>query len=61
MPAQILFVSNEPLMEKVIRLVFKEQIKANKYQFIFAIDGKGALNKVRSNPKIQLGIVDMIP
>lgn len=61
MPAQILFVTNEPCTERIIRSGFNEKIKANKYQFTFATDGIEAFKKVKSNPEIQLAIVDMIP
>ena len=61
MPVQILFVTNEPRMERVIRQCFKDKIKANKYQFTFAIDGIEAFKEIKSNPEIRLAIVDMIP
>ena len=61
MPVQILFVTNEPRMERVIRQCFKDKIKANKYQFTFATDGIQAFKEIKSNPESQLAIVDMIP
>lgn len=61
MPAQILFVSNEPLGENLIKAMFRREIKANKYQFTFAVNNREVLEKVKSNSNIQLAIVYMVP
>lgn len=59
MTAQILVVDDEPDLKRFIELVFKKKIKANEYQFSFALNGKEALEHLRSNPEISMVLTDI--
>lgn len=59
MTARILVVDDEPLFCRVINQLFRKQIKSNEYEFYFANNGKEALNKLQSNPKIDLLLTDI--
>lgn len=59
MPAKILVVEDEILFERVISHEFRKQIVSNKYKFIFAHNGKEALEKIKSEQKIDLIITDI--
>lgn len=57
-PAKILVVDDEPLLERLIIQQFKQEIKINQYQFLFAPNGIEAL-KVIQNESIDLLITDI--
>ncbi len=58
-PTKILLVDDEPDVEGMIKLKFRKQIKIGKYEFLFAENGEEALNKLTSNPDIEIVISDI--
>jgi len=59
MTAHILVVDDEPDLKRFIELVFKKKIKANEYQFTFALNGKDALEILRNSPHINMVLTDI--
>lgn len=55
----ILSVDDEPDMELLISQIFRSEIRSNKYRFFFASNGLIALEKLQSNPEINLLLVDI--
>ncbi|MGK7928544.1 MAG: response regulator [Spirulina sp.] len=59
MTAKILVVDDEPLLEYVIQQKFRQKIRAKEFKFIFASNGKHALEKIASDPSIDLVLTDI--
>lgn len=59
MSTKILLVDDEPDVEGMIKLKFRHQIKAGDYEFIFARDGKDALDKLDMDENIDIVISDI--
>ena len=59
MLAKILVVDDEPDLEHLVRQKFRKQIRANEYQFHFAVNGVDALNVVHDNRGIDLVLTDL--
>lgn len=59
MTTQILVVEDEPSFQKMLKQYFRHQIKEQKYEFIFAENGKEALKEILENQQINLAIVDI--
>lgn len=59
MPYKILVVEDEPDWESVIRQKFKKQINLKKWEFIFASNGREALEKVKKIPGISIVLLDI--
>jgi DNA-binding NtrC family response regulator len=59
MTIQILVVEDESSFQKLLKQYFKHQIKEQKYEFIFAENGKEALKEILENQQINLAIVDI--
>lgn len=59
MSAKILVVDDESAMESLIRQKFRRQIKEKNLDFIFAYNGREALEKLRSEPSVDVVLVDI--
>ncbi|UCH97569.1 MAG: SpoIIE family protein phosphatase [Candidatus Aminicenantes bacterium] len=59
MPYKILVVEDEPDWESVIRQKFKKQISLKEWEFIFAGNGRQALEKVKEIPGITVVLLDI--
>jgi sigma-B regulation protein RsbU (phosphoserine phosphatase) len=58
-PIQILVVDDEPELELLIRQKFRRQIRANEWTFVFAGNGREALDVLRDNPTLSLVLTDI--
>ena len=56
---KILVADDESDLETLIKQKFRRQIRDHKYQFIFALNGKEALEKVKENPDIAIVLSDI--
>lgn len=59
MAIKVLLVDDEVNFQRVINQVLKRQIKNEKYEFSFALNGKEALDKISSGLKIDVALVDI--
>jgi PAS domain S-box-containing protein len=59
MPSKILVVDDEPDLEILIRQKFRQQIRQQKLNFVFARNGVEALEKVRLEPDIDVVLTDI--
>lgn len=57
--AKILVADDETDLEMLIKQRFRKQIRENKYQFIFALNGKEALVKLEQNPDVEVVLTDI--
>ena len=57
--AKILVADDEVDLETLIKQKFRRQIRENKYQFIFSLNGADALQKLRDNPDIDIVLSDI--
>ncbi len=57
--AKILVVDDETDLEVLIKQKFRKQIRQNEYEFVFAINGKDALEKLLSDPDMDLVLSDI--
>ena len=57
--AKIMVVDDETDLEILIKQKFRKQIRQNEYEFVFAINGKDALNKLVENPGIDIVLSDI--
>lgn len=57
--AKILVTDDEIDLQALIRQKFRQQIKNQEYEFIFAINGKDALEKIQENPDIDIVLSDI--
>ena len=57
--AKILVVDDEPDLEMLIKQKFRQKIREQKYDFVFAINGQDALNKIQLNPDIDIVLSDI--
>ena len=57
--AKILVADDEIDLEMLIKQKFRKQIRENKYDFIFALNGIQALEKLQENPDIAIVISDI--
>ena len=48
--AKILVVDDEVDLQTLIKQKFRQEIKGNQYDFVFAINGIDALEKIKENP-----------
>lgn len=58
-PTKILFVDDEPDVELLMRQKFRRDLKSNKYDFYFALNGVEALKILEANKDIWLVISDI--
>ena len=57
--AKILVVDDEIDLEVLIKQKFRKQIRQNKYEFVFAINGIDALEKLNVHPNMDLVLSDI--
>jgi len=58
-PARILIVDDEPDLELLIRQKFRKEIRDGKYVFVFAHNGREALEKLAEDPAIEVVMSDI--
>src|SRR6187549_1642153 len=56
---KILVADDEVDLETLIRQKFRQKIREHKYEFVFAINGNDALNKIQQNPDIDIVLSDI--
>lgn len=54
-----MIVDDEPDFEQLIRQKFRRQIREQQYEFIFAQNGKDALDKLADNPEVDVIFSDI--
>jgi PAS domain S-box-containing protein len=59
MPAKILVVDDESAMESLIRQKFRRQIREKNLDFVFAYNGREALEKLQSEQSVDVVLVDI--
>ncbi|MEM5564496.1 adenylate/guanylate cyclase domain-containing protein [Psychroserpens sp. AS72] len=57
--AKILVVDDETDLEVLIKQKFRKKIRAQEYEFLFAINGKDALEKIVQNPEVDIVLSDI--
>ncbi len=57
--AKILVVDDETDLEILIKQKFRKQIRQNEYEFVFAINGLDALEKLSAHPNMDLVLSDI--
>lgn len=57
--AKILVADDETDLEVLIRQKFRQKIRENKYEFVFALNGNDALEKISQNPDIDIVLSDI--
>ena len=57
--AKILVVDDETDLEVLIKQKFRKQIRAKEYEFLFAFNGKEALEKLQSDPDVDIVLSDI--
>ncbi len=57
--AKILVADDEADLEVLIKQKFRQKIRDNEYEFIFAINGKDALEKILNNPDVEIVLSDI--
>ena len=57
--AKILVVDDEADLEALIKQKFRQKIRDQKYEFIFAVNGKDALEKIEQNPEVDMVLSDI--
>lgn len=56
---KILIVDDETDLEILIRQKFRKKIRENKYEFVFAVNGKDALRKLSEFPEVEIVLSDI--
>ena len=59
MPEKILVVDDEPDLEPLIRQKFRKKIRQNELQFVFAQNGLEAIDKLQTEPDIDMVLTDI--
>jgi adenylate cyclase len=59
MKSKIMIVDDENDFEQLIRQKFRRQIREQEYEFIFAQNGKEALEKLDANPDVEIVFSDI--
>ncbi len=57
--SKILVVDDETDLEVLIKQKFRKQIRQNEYEFVFAINGKDALEKLVAKPDMDIVLSDI--
>ena len=57
--AKILVVDDETDLEVLIKQKFRKQIRSNEYEFVFAYNGREALEKPGTEPEVDLVLSDI--
>jgi len=58
-PVKILVVDDEPDLETLVRQKFRRKIRAGEFDFSFALNGQDALEKLQSDPEIDIVMSDI--
>ena len=56
---KILVADDEPDLEILIKQKFRRQIRENKYEFVFALDGNQALDRLQEHPDTAIILSDI--
>ncbi len=56
---KILVADDEVDLEMLIKQKFRRQIRENKYEFIFALNGNEALQKIQYHPDVEVMLTDI--
>jgi adenylate cyclase len=59
MMAKILVADDEADLEVLIKQKFRQKIRERKYEFIFAINGRDALDKIQQHPDVDMLLCDI--
>jgi adenylate cyclase len=59
MRAKILVADDETDLELLIKQKFRRQIREQKYEFVFALNGREALEKLHQNPDVEVVLSDI--
>jgi adenylate cyclase len=59
MKSKIMIVDDENDFEQLIRQKFRRQIREQEYEFVFAQNGKEALEKLETNPDVEIVFSDI--
>ena len=57
--AKILVADDEADLEMLIKQKFRQKIRENQYEFIFAVNGNDALDKILQNPDVDIVLSDI--
>ena len=57
--AKILVADDETDLEMLIKQKFRQKIRENKYEFVFAINGSDALEKIKKHPDVDIVLSDI--
>ena len=57
--AKILVVDDEPDLEVLIKQRFRKQIRDRQYEFLFAVNGSDALDKIRDSEDLDIVLSDI--
>ena len=57
--AKILVADDETDLEVLIRQKFRQKIREQQYEFIFAVNGNDALDKIREHPDVDIVLSDI--
>ena len=56
---KILVVDDEIDLEVLIKQKFRKQIRENQYEFVFAVNGNDALDKLQQHPDVDVMLCDI--
>ena len=59
LPIKIMVVDDEPKLQFVISQTFRKRIRQNEFEFTFAADGQEALDKLQTDPTIEIILTDI--
>ena len=59
MPIRILVVDDEPDLESLVRQKFRQKIRGGEFEFLFALNGQEALDKIKADPGIEVVMSDI--
>ncbi len=57
--AKILVADDEADLEMLIKQKFRQKIREKVYEFVFAVNGNDALDKIQSNPDVDIVLSDI--
>ncbi|MEJ7589699.1 MAG: adenylate/guanylate cyclase domain-containing protein [Ferruginibacter sp.] len=57
--AKILVADDETDLEMLIKQKFRQKIREQQYEFVFAINGKDALDKIQQHPDVDIVLSDI--
>ena len=57
--AKILVVDDETDLELLIKQKFRQKIREHRYEFVFAVNGNDALEKLQQHPDVDIVLSDI--